>query len=194
MNVFIFIFYAQAIACLLATGGTCRPLAGVVVESARAGDQQPGQVHIPARREKRCSCSNMQDTECVYFCHVGIVWVNTPGQVVPYGLGHPVMRRKRELRRCLCAKSSDAECQSYCRSVSREPRYGAGFSRKRELRRCLCAESSDAECQSYCRLVSREPRHVRDTRVRMLWKLAGKRARRATGEAALQGDLWHVEE
>ncbi|XP_059841280.1 endothelin-1 [Hypanus sabinus] len=158
MNIFIFIFYALAIACLLATGGICRPLAGVVVESARAGDQQPGQVHIPARREKRCSCSNMQDTECVYFCHVGIVWVNTPGQLVPYGLGHPVMRRKRELRRCLCAKSSDAECQSYCR------------------------------------LVSREPRHVRDTRVRMLWKPVGKRARKATGEAALQGDSWDVEE
>ncbi|XP_072123105.1 endothelin-1 isoform X2 [Mobula birostris] len=114
MNVFIFI-YALAIACLLATGGSCRPPVGALVESAGAGDQQPGQVHIPARREKRCSCSNMQDTECVYFCHVGIVWVNTPG-------------------------------------------------------------------------------HVRDTRVRMLWKEAEKRARRATGEAALQGGSWDVEE
>lgn len=29
-------------------------------------------------REKRCSCENLKDRECVYFCHIGIVWINTP--------------------------------------------------------------------------------------------------------------------
>ena len=30
------------------------------------------------RREKRCSCENPRDKECVYFCHVGTLWINTP--------------------------------------------------------------------------------------------------------------------
>uniref|UniRef100_A0A3Q0QTI5 Endothelin-like toxin domain-containing protein n=1 Tax=Amphilophus citrinellus TaxID=61819 RepID=A0A3Q0QTI5_AMPCI len=30
------------------------------------------------RREKRCSCENQKDKECIFFCHIGIVWVNTP--------------------------------------------------------------------------------------------------------------------
>ncbi|XP_051868412.1 endothelin-2 [Pristis pectinata] len=119
----LFIFYALAVTWQLAPGGSSRPLAGALVESVRGGHRQLGQAHPPAHREKRCSCSNMQDTECVYFCHVGIVWVNTPGQVVPYGLGNPLMRRKRELSRCLCAKGSDAECQSYCQSATRVPRH-----------------------------------------------------------------------
>ncbi|CAL8392412.1 unnamed protein product [Arctogadus glacialis] len=35
-------------------------------------------VHKAHRREKRCSCENPRDKECVYFCHVGILWINTP--------------------------------------------------------------------------------------------------------------------
>ncbi|EPY82900.1 endothelin-1 precursor [Camelus ferus] len=30
------------------------------------------------RRSKRCSCSSLMDKECVYFCHLDIIWVNTP--------------------------------------------------------------------------------------------------------------------
>lgn len=29
-------------------------------------------------RTKRCSCSELLDTECHYFCHLDIIWVNTP--------------------------------------------------------------------------------------------------------------------
>ncbi|KAF3839951.1 hypothetical protein F7725_018668 [Dissostichus mawsoni] len=29
-------------------------------------------------RTKRCSCSNLLDSECHYFCHLDIIWVNTP--------------------------------------------------------------------------------------------------------------------
>ncbi|KAG9347537.1 hypothetical protein JZ751_005105, partial [Albula glossodonta] len=67
----------------------------------------------PAHREKRCSCENLKDKECVYFCHIGIVWVNTPGQVVPYGVGFPV-RLKRAIWRCACANSSDSQCLQFC--------------------------------------------------------------------------------
>ncbi|ELK19512.1 Endothelin-2 [Pteropus alecto] len=30
-------------------------------------------------RSRRCSCSSWLDKECVYFCHLDIIWVNTPG-------------------------------------------------------------------------------------------------------------------
>lgn len=29
-------------------------------------------------RTKRCSCASFLDKECVYFCHLDIIWVNTP--------------------------------------------------------------------------------------------------------------------
>lgn len=29
-------------------------------------------------RTKRCSCNSWDDKECVYFCHLDIIWVNTP--------------------------------------------------------------------------------------------------------------------
>ncbi|KAJ3606604.1 hypothetical protein NHX12_026125 [Muraenolepis orangiensis] len=52
-------------------------------------------VHRAPRREKRCSCENPRDKECVYFCHVGILWVNTPSQVVS-GNPSPVERQAYE--------------------------------------------------------------------------------------------------
>ncbi|XP_035473217.1 endothelin-2 [Scophthalmus maximus] len=68
--------------------------------------------HGAHRREKRCSCENQKDKECIFFCHIGIVWVNTPSRVVPYGFG-PV-RLRRELNRCLCSHTRDDECVSFC--------------------------------------------------------------------------------
>ncbi|XP_044024054.1 endothelin-1 isoform X2 [Siniperca chuatsi] len=72
--------------------------------------------HTAHRREKRCSCENQKDKECIFFCHIGIVWVNTPSHVVPYGFGS--VRLRRELGRCLCTDKQDAECLSFC-SVQR---------------------------------------------------------------------------
>ncbi|XP_025782204.1 endothelin-2 [Puma concolor] len=42
-------------------------------------------------RPRRCSCSSWLDKECVYFCHLDIIWVNTPGPeaVVVPGSGPP---------------------------------------------------------------------------------------------------------
>ncbi|XP_069028699.1 endothelin-2 [Embiotoca jacksoni] len=68
--------------------------------------------HTAHRREKRCSCENQKDKECIFFCHIGIVWVNTPSHVVPYGFGS--VRLRREISRCLCSDSQDAECLSFC--------------------------------------------------------------------------------
>ncbi|XP_058469055.1 endothelin-1 [Solea solea] len=64
------------------------------------------------RREKRCSCENQKDKECIFFCHIGIVWVDTPGHVVPYGFGS--VRFRRELERCLCTNTRDHKCVRFC--------------------------------------------------------------------------------
>ncbi|KAI7793905.1 putative endothelin-3 [Triplophysa rosa] len=29
-------------------------------------------------RSKCCTCYSFKDTECVYYCHLGIIWINTP--------------------------------------------------------------------------------------------------------------------
>ncbi|XP_047429507.1 endothelin-1 [Mugil cephalus] len=68
--------------------------------------------HEAHLREKRCSCENQKDKECIFFCHIGIVWVNTPSHVVPYGFGS--VRLRREISRCLCTDPEDRKCQSFC--------------------------------------------------------------------------------
>ncbi|XP_067386821.1 endothelin-2 [Emydura macquarii macquarii] len=67
-------------------------------------------------RTKRCSCNSWLDKECIYFCHLDIIWVNTPGQTAPYGLGSPPRRRKRSLNRCECSHSKDSICATFCQA------------------------------------------------------------------------------
>ncbi|KAM4705702.1 endothelin-1 [Rhinophrynus dorsalis] len=80
------------------------------------------------RRFKRCSCSSLMDKECVYFCHLDIIWINTPERTVPYGLGGPRMRRALQdsdteklpesTSRCICAKSKDKKCLNFCQTAA----------------------------------------------------------------------------
>ncbi|KFO33799.1 endothelin-1 isoform X2 [Fukomys damarensis] len=89
------------------------------------GEKPPTGVLGLLRRSKRCSCSSLMDKECVYFCHLDIIWVNTPEHVVPYGLGSP-SRSKRSLKelfptkavehrnRCQCANPKDKKCWNFC--------------------------------------------------------------------------------
>ncbi|XP_052391872.1 endothelin-1 [Carassius gibelio] len=69
------------------------------------------QIH---HRERRCSCENLKDKECVYFCHIGIVWVDTPSQVIPYGVGSLQMRVRRDVVRCHCTDKRDKKCLQFC--------------------------------------------------------------------------------
>ncbi|XP_049631038.1 endothelin-2 isoform X2 [Suncus etruscus] len=72
-------------------------------------------------RQRRCSCSSWLDKECVYFCHLDIIWVNTPGQTAPYGLGNPPRRRRRSLpRRCECSRARDSACATFCHRRPRD--------------------------------------------------------------------------
>uniref|UniRef100_A0A8C9SG23 Endothelin-like toxin domain-containing protein n=1 Tax=Scleropages formosus TaxID=113540 RepID=A0A8C9SG23_SCLFO len=67
-------------------------------------------------RVKRCSCNNQMDSECHYFCHLDIIWVNTPSKTTVYGLGSPLSRRRRSAGRCACTDPNDRVCTDFCHS------------------------------------------------------------------------------
>ncbi|KAJ0055294.1 hypothetical protein NL108_014191 [Boleophthalmus pectinirostris] len=80
--------------------------------SSSLGQMQP---HV---RVKRCSCNSWEDRECIYFCHLDIIWVNTPSKLLPYGLGSPTSRRRRSPQRCQCADPGDSTCSAFCHNRS----------------------------------------------------------------------------
>ncbi|XP_053190559.1 endothelin-1 [Scomber japonicus] len=73
-------------------------------------------------RTKRCSCATFLDKECVYFCHLDIIWVNTPERVVSYGLGNAPRTRRAVSDsmatstgpRCRCLRENDSTCTNFC--------------------------------------------------------------------------------
>ncbi|KAF6719914.1 Endothelin-1 [Oryzias melastigma] len=73
-------------------------------------------------RHKRCSCATFLDKECVYFCHLDIIWVNTPERVVSYGLGNAPRARRAlpdsmattRAPRCRCVREDDGSCANFC--------------------------------------------------------------------------------
>ncbi|XP_068426913.1 endothelin-2 [Clinocottus analis] len=69
-------------------------------------------------RGKRCACSSQLDSECHYFCHLDIIWVNTPSKTTVYGLGGALDRRRRSVGRCTCADLGDRSCTNFCRRSS----------------------------------------------------------------------------
>ncbi|XP_030618723.1 endothelin-3 isoform X1 [Delphinapterus leucas] len=94
----------------------------------RFGEQaaKRGPVH---HRARRCTCFTYKDKECVYYCHLDIIWINTPERTVPYGLSNyrGSFRGRRSAGtfprssqpskgtpRCACAESEDAACVHFC--------------------------------------------------------------------------------
>ncbi|XP_047427466.1 endothelin-3b [Mugil cephalus] len=100
-------------------------------------------------RQKRCTCYSYKDKECVYYCHLDIIWINTPERTVPYGMSSyrgPQRRRRAageqppehagaRAPRCVCTETdADHECHDFClsrplqtlpaRSVHRVPGLG----------------------------------------------------------------------
>ncbi|KAM4724676.1 endothelin-1 [Anableps anableps] len=98
----------------------CAALAAPAAETRSAPAAAAGpQRHV---RNKRCSCATFLDKECVYFCHLDIIWVNTPERVVSYGLGN-APRAKRDVSdsmattrapRCRCLRGNDSSCVNFC--------------------------------------------------------------------------------
>ncbi|XP_048205381.1 endothelin-3 [Perognathus longimembris pacificus] len=88
----------------------------------------------PARpRARRCTCFTYKDKECVYYCHLDIIWINTPEQTVPYGLSNykGSFRGKRSSgpipgssppstqtpSRCACVERDDQACRRFCKHL-----------------------------------------------------------------------------
>uniref|UniRef100_A0A8C6ZIS2 Endothelin-3 n=1 Tax=Nothoprocta perdicaria TaxID=30464 RepID=A0A8C6ZIS2_NOTPE len=79
------------------------------------------------RRARRCTCYTYKDKECVYYCHLDIIWINTPERTVPYGLSNyrGSFRGKRSTGqiqstfqssfRCSCLDAHDKQCMQFCR-------------------------------------------------------------------------------
>ncbi|XP_075962606.1 endothelin-1 [Anarhichas minor] len=93
------------------------------VLSAPAGETPTASTDTQLRRHvrtKRCSCATFMDNECVYFCHLDIIWVNTPERVVSYGLGNaPRTKRAVSDSRCQCLRQNDIACRNFCRLETR---------------------------------------------------------------------------
>ncbi|XP_056154806.1 endothelin-1 [Lampris incognitus] len=89
------------------------------VSAPAGGPTAPPARHV---RTKRCSCATFLDKECVYFCHLDIIWVNTPERIVSYGLGNAPRRRRAvgdsastdEGPRCKCLRENDNTCTNFC--------------------------------------------------------------------------------
>ncbi|XP_035865888.1 endothelin-3 [Phyllostomus discolor] len=109
--------------------------------------EQEAQRGPARRRARRCTCFTYKDKECVYYCHLDIIWINTPEQTVPYGLssyrGRVRGRRSAQpspqspqpserTRRCACAASHDPACVRFCTRTLAVGR-SAGASEKRDL-------------------------------------------------------------
>ncbi|XP_070778211.1 endothelin-1 [Enoplosus armatus] len=102
------------------------------VLSAPSGETPTASAATQGRhvRTKRCSCATFLDKECVYFCHLDIIWVNTPERVVSYGLGNAPRTRRAVADsmatssgpRCRCLRESDNTCRNFCR-LEKHPRY-----------------------------------------------------------------------
>ncbi|XP_034542822.1 endothelin-3 isoform X2 [Notolabrus celidotus] len=90
------------------------------------------------RRAKRCTCYSYKDKECVYYCHLDIIWINTPEHTVPYGMSsyQGSLRKRRSAgtrqvkkgtaaQRCACTLQSDSSCSNFCIHRKRRPPSGA---------------------------------------------------------------------
>eukprot|EP00062_Callorhinchus_milii_P002943 gi/632940003/ref/XP_007883903.1/ PREDICTED: endothelin-3 [Callorhinchus milii] len=77
-------------------------------------------------RYKRCTCYSYKDKECVYYCHLDVIWINSPERIVPYGLSN-VQRYKRsasgDVRRCSCTNSRDRQCGHFCEDHKHKERF-----------------------------------------------------------------------
>ncbi|XP_064196234.1 uncharacterized protein si:ch211-202p1.5 [Anguilla rostrata] len=115
MDPITFYFLANMLVLILEQEGYSLSVVSDSAASDEASPAEPGGGRA-ARREKRCSCENLKDRECVYFCHIGIVWVNTPRQVVPYGVGSLPVRLRRDVGKCVCTDNSDSGCLQFCKA------------------------------------------------------------------------------
>ncbi|KAF7653740.1 hypothetical protein LDENG_00079160 [Lucifuga dentata] len=83
-------------------------------ETSCSSCDQPG----PRRHARRCTCYSYKDKECVYYCHLDIIWINTPdyqGSLrMRRSAGTEWGGRGEENQRCICMLQTDSECSRFC--------------------------------------------------------------------------------
>ncbi|XP_034447040.1 endothelin-3b [Hippoglossus hippoglossus] len=103
---------------------------GVPHSRTVSGGSGTSEAAEPKSRAKRCTCYSYKDKECVYYCHLDIIWINTPERTVPYGMssyqgpqrirravvGRPTERQGAKTQRCICVLDADPKCQDFCLS------------------------------------------------------------------------------
>uniref|UniRef100_A0A8C2Z0Y9 Endothelin-3 n=1 Tax=Cyclopterus lumpus TaxID=8103 RepID=A0A8C2Z0Y9_CYCLU len=111
------------------------PHASTAFGSGRSGSQLSDSPE-PKSRPKRCTCYSYKDKECVYYCHLDIIWINTPEHTVPYGMSS--YRGPQRIRRAVGGQASDRK--------------------EAKTQRCICAvQDADPECHHFCLLRSESP-------------------------------------
>ncbi|KAK2529078.1 endothelin-3 [Columba livia] len=100
------------------------------------------------RRARRCTCYTYKDKECVYYCHLDIIWINTPERTVPYGLSNyrGTFRGKRSTGqiqstlqfsfRCSCLDARDKQCMQFCRRMQDRRRNHGSVKKTEEKDQC----------------------------------------------------------
>ncbi|XP_077808235.1 endothelin-3 isoform X4 [Macaca mulatta] len=110
--------------------GTVAPTALQGPSPGSPGQEQVAEGAPEHHRSRRCTCFTYKDKECVYYCHLDIIWINTPEQTVPYGLSNyrGSFRGKRSAgllpgnlqlshrphSRCACVGRYDKACLHFC--------------------------------------------------------------------------------
>ncbi|XP_042319976.1 endothelin-3 [Sceloporus undulatus] len=105
-------------------------MAGEQLSVSKASVEKEADLGEAHRRPRRCTCYTYKDKECVYYCHLDIIWINTPQRTVPYGLANyrGSFRGKRSIEqhrkslhsskwpllRCSCADRCDKPCMNFC--------------------------------------------------------------------------------
>ncbi|KAM6053274.1 endothelin-3 isoform 1-T2 [Theristicus caerulescens] len=100
------------------------------------------------RRARRCTCYTYKDKECVYYCHLDVIWINTPERTVPYGLSNyrGSFRGKRSTGqiqstllssfRCSCLDAQDKQCMQFCRRMQDRRRNHGSMKKTEEKDQC----------------------------------------------------------
>ncbi|XP_032931083.1 endothelin-3 [Catharus ustulatus] len=116
--------------------------------AAAAGGRARADGGALRHRARRCTCYTYKDKECVYYCHLDIIWINTPERTVPYGLSNyrGSFRGKRSAGqtqsspqpsfRCSCSDAQDKQCLQFCRRMQDRRRNHGSMEKTEEKDQC----------------------------------------------------------
>ncbi|XP_030089076.1 endothelin-3 [Serinus canaria] len=116
--------------------------------AAAAGGRARADGGALRHRARRCTCYTYKDKECVYYCHLDIIWINTPERTVPYGLSNyrGSFRGKRSTGqtqsapqsslRCSCLDAHDKQCLQFCRRMQDRRRNHGSVKKTEEKDQC----------------------------------------------------------